>query len=499
MGLWKGTSTLLASNLINRLVDFIYRAYLVRLVGAETIGLFQIALPLYFILLLLSGAAVASAVGTLVAERLAAGDRPGVTRVFRLALIITVIGGSLTSTLLLFGGGFITERVLRDPRLHLMLLSIAPAILVVSIAGVYRGYFQGHQQMLPVALAQLLEQAATLGVTIGLLLSVATDDPAIRLALMGSGLTAGEMVGLATLQVFWARLKRTSQPTSPLTAPTISRGEVIQKIISQAGPVTLTRLVASLSMAIGTVLIPGQLMASGYSRSEATSMYGLLTGLAMPIVAFPSLITFAVSYNLIPAISAARARKDHTRVRTLFEKAHQFTLWATLPLVVSALIFPGEISHLIYGTAAPAAALQTLALFAPLLYIEQIESGVLQGLSRPGLNLRNYAISEVVTILLFFVLIQPWGLVGAALAIALGIMVEAILDYLAASSCLVDQPSALAVFLPPLIAGLIMAVVAGCLISLSRATVGPGPASMAGPLAMGLALYALTFRLIGRQ
>lgn len=501
MGIWRGTSTLLAANLVNRLVDFVYRVYLVRIVGAEFIGLFHMAVPPYSIMLLLSGAGVAPAVGNLVAERLAAGDPAGVSRVFRRALMLVLAAGTIMSTLFLTGAGIVSERMLGDSRLHLMLLSIAPAILIVSVSGIYRGYFQGRQQMLPVALAQLVEQVVTLTVTIGLLLGIDTGNPGLKLGLMGVGVTAGELAGLGVLQVLWGRCQREIRPHpwARRTAAELNCREIDHKIVGLAAPVTLTRMVATMSLALGAVLIPRELMAAGSTRSEAVALYGLLTGLAMPIVAFPSLITFAVSYNLIPAVAAAQAREDYGRVKYLLAKTLSLTQWATVPLVVTALLFPGEISHLIYGTTAPAPALRIMALAAPLLYIEQVETGVLQGLSRPALNLRNYAVSEALTVTLFFVLVKPLGLAGAAWAVGLGIMAEAILDYASVSACLKEKISTARIFLPPLAAGLIMAAVAMALVGPSRAIAGPGPAAMAGPLAAGLAVFAFIFILWHRR
>lgn len=500
--LWQGTSVLLVTNIGYRLIDFIYKAYLFhwQLINDETIGLLQVVLPVYLALLLIAGSGVPPAVGKLVAERLSVGDAGGADRIVRLALTVTAIGGCVAVIVLVGGARLIADRILGDTRTYLTLLALAPALLLVTVCGVFRGYFQGVQRMAPVAASRLIELLASVPVTVILLRHVLRGSVEQRLFAMATGITVGELFGLVTIVLAWyhyrPRRKQSAAPAVQTADPPSTRPG--QALFRLATPITLSRLVATLSLAAAAILVPDRLMASGYSRSEAVALYGQLTGMAFYLVSLPSVLTSALAENLVPAVSAALSRRDHRALAATLEDSLGLTLALAFPIAACLVLLPGEISFLVFRTAAPIPALVLLAAASPLLYVEQIMTGVLQGLGKPHVNLRNFMLAESIALVLIVVLVPVWGLTGAALATAVGFSLEATLDYYAATARMQRRPALGARLGRPLAATAVMAIVLRMLQPSIVGLFGPGWAATVGLLALAAAVYSVTYRLLGQ-
>lgn len=504
--LWRGTSILLVSNLLYRTIEFAYRIALVRMIGAEAVGLFQVVVPLYLLLLLLAGAGVPPAVGNLVADRMALGDRAGARRVARTALVITLVGGTLAAGILLGAAEGVAGWWLRDPRVSLALLAMAPSLLIVAVAGVYRGYFQGLQRMEPVAGAQLAEQVTSSLSTLALVWLLRPLGTEYLLAALGIGVTLGELMGLVWMARAWAAEE---QRPKPLGWPNRKEGGnelavllaegheplgvALRPLARLALPITLARLAGTVSLAVMSRLIPSRLAAAGYTHAETLALYGQLTGMAFPLISLPTVITFALAYNLVPAVSAAQSRGVGKETVAIVEQALRATQTAALPLALLLLLYPGEISFLAFGTAAPAPIIAILALASPFLYLEQVLSGVIHGLGRPSQALVNFVIGETITLLLCYWWIPLGGLRGAALAMAAGTCLEAALDYRAAARVLPSPPSLWRIFRQPLVAGAAMAVALWAT-RMPLAAAGSSAATILLVALYGLLVYALVWR-----
>lgn len=509
--LWQGTSVLVVTNVGYRLLDFVYKAYLFhwQLINDETIGLLQVVLPVYFALLLLAGSGVPPAVGKLVAERLSVGDTAGADRTVRLALTVTVCGGCVAAIVMAAGARFIAGSILGDMRTYLTLLALAPALVLVTVCGVFRGYFQGVQRMVPVAVSRLLELVTSVPVTVLLLRYVLRGSIEQRLFAMATGMTAGELVGLLAIVIAWHVYRRrqrhgratesvgSAPPAEPAGRPAAAASPG-RSLLRLATPITLSRLVATLSLAAAAILVPDRLMASGYSRSEAIALYGQLTGMAFYLVSLPSVLTSALAENLVPAVSAALSRRDDRDLARTLEDSLALTVAIALPVAACLMLLPGEISFLVFRTAAPIPALILLAAASPLLYVEQIMTGVLQGMGRPHVNLRNFVFAEALALLLVIVLVPVWGLTGAAFATAVGFSLEAILDYVAATSRLSVRPALGARLGRPLAATAVMVVALRLLQPATVGWLGPGWVATVALLGLAAALYVTAYRLLGQ-
>lgn len=382
----RGAFLLSVAGIICKFLGAAYRIPLVRLLGDEGIGLYQTAYPVYLVIMALATAGVPLAISKLVAERAALGDYGGVRRVFRIALIALGSLGTIGGAAMALGARAFARSIVADPRAGPVILSLAPAVPLMAFMAALRGFFQGSRDMLPSALSQLVEQVvrvATLLILALLLLPFGIDRAAAGAAF---GASAGGAAGLALL-VWWYFTHPWPPPARGKAAP---YRFLAHRLCTLALPIAMGALLFPLMQAVDSVLVPARLQKAGYSVGEATAALGQL-GNAWAVIHFPTTIAAALAVSLVPAVSAARARREHGAVLAGIAQSLRMSAVIGLPAAAGLCALSREICLVLFGSSSAALALRILAPAAFLLGLQGICAGALQGLGRPFIPVRNFA------------------------------------------------------------------------------------------------------------
>jgi stage V sporulation protein B len=428
----KGAAVLTLAGASVRFVGAFFRIVLAIYIGDEGIGLFQMAYPVYSTLLAVSTAGVPIAISKLVAENMASGNYRGAYRIFRVALSILALSGLVVSAVLYFGADFITRVIVQDPRAYYPLISISPAIFLVTVMSAYRGFFQGQQQMVPTALSQIAEQLGR--VATALLLVILLLPKGLEFAAAGAsfGAAAGAFCGLLLLLVTWWRQKK--EFVNNMRIQRIvdggTAGTIIYKIIALSVPITLGSLVLPLITIVDLSLVPHRLHAAGFDTERATALYGQLTGMASPIVHIPTIITVALAISLVPAISEALALRKNKLIRDRSYLAVRMTLLLGLPSTFGLYLLAEPITILLFKNAEAGRVLAVMSLGVVFLTLFQTTSAILQGLGRTMDPVKHlFWGAAVKTILTWYLTALPaLHISGAAVATVVGFSVAALLN-----------------------------------------------------------------------
>ena len=147
------------AGIVVKILGGMNRILLSRLLGGEGIGLYQMAYPVYILLLSIAGAGIPIAVSIMIAEQTAKGNYSGAKRIFHITLIAVGITACLCGAAMLFGSKLLIQYgMVRDERALLPLVVLAPALTISMITCCFRGYFQGLQLMTPTAVSQMTDQ-----------------------------------------------------------------------------------------------------------------------------------------------------------------------------------------------------------------------------------------------------------------------------------------------------------------------------------------------------
>ena len=426
----KGTSVLIAASLVTRVLGFVYRIALTRLIGAEGIGLFQMVFPLLTLILTIVSAGMGVAVSKLVAESLVTGDRRRIRRILYLASVTTlVLAVVLTCGMVLFGRQ-LSQHVFTDPRAFYPFITLTPIIGVIAVSSVLRGYFQGLQIMTTPSVASIIETLIRIvGVWIIAAMSLAKGLEFAAAGVSG-GMILGELAGCMYMYGVYRRkyqVNRLALP-APLGPPEPWR-KTIQAILEIALPVTFSRFIGSIAFAVEPILVTRSLLTAGVTTALATRLYGEYSGMAIPLLVFPTVFTYSLAVQLVPSISEAVAAGNQAVIARRLYQSFRATALVGFPTSLILLQFAGPLCAAIFHHAHVGPLLAIMAPAGFLLYLQGPLSGILQGINRAGLAMRNSLIGAAGKLAVIYVLArQPSiGVSGVAFAVTISVTLTTVL------------------------------------------------------------------------
>lgn len=358
---------LMPATLFTKIVGLLYKIPLIAIVGVEGMAYFLAAYHVYSLLFVLSATGLPTALSLQVA-RVAWGDQRGsVGRIFRVALALFLSLGLLGTVSLLWGAPALATRLaMRDAAASIV--AIAPALLLSAFIGAAKGFFQGHSQMLPTAVSEVIEAAGKLG--FGLFFAVFAKRAGLAVPQVAAyaifGITAGLAVAAVVLLVWllaWSVKHRNGGADDSLPP----RRRVLGTLVREALPITVSASVMSIVSLIDTALISSRLQAAGFAASAAHALYSAYGNLAIPLYNLvPSLLS-PVTLALMPLLGAAFTKGDREGESAALGSAFRLSLLIALPAALGLAVFARPILALIYRSAgdAVAVAAPALSLLAP--------------------------------------------------------------------------------------------------------------------------------------
>ena len=425
-----GTSILIGASLVTRVLGFVYRIAITRLIGAEGIGLFQMVFPLLSLILTIATSGMRVAIAKLVAESVVTGDRRRIRRVLSIAGIVTGALSLLLSAVCALYGHELARRVFTDPRAYYPFMMLIPLIPIIAVSSVLRGYFQGLQIMSTPSAAAILETLVRIaGVWAIASLSLARGLE-YAAAAVSAGMILGELAGcLYMFLVYWkrARVRSLSLPAAA-GRPEPARATV-RAMLGLALPVTFSGFIGSIAYAVEPILVTRSLLGTGLTASAATRLYGEYSGMAIPLLVFPTVFTYSLAVQLVPSVSEALAAGRSKLVARRLNQSFRVTAIVGFPMSLILLQFATPLCQLIYGQPQVG---EILAIMAPcgfLLYLQGPLSGILQGINRAGTAMRNSLIGSGVKLAVIYLLASDpaIGVKGAAWALTAAVTLTTLL------------------------------------------------------------------------
>ncbi|TDF97667.1 stage V sporulation protein B [Paenibacillus piri] len=430
----KGTLILLAAGVINRILGFIPRMALPRIIGPEGVGLYQMGYPFMIVILTLITGGIPIAVAKLVAAADAEGNEARARRIFRLALSFAFMLSLLFTMISLLASRWISTHLLTDSRVFFTFVCMTPIILFAGVGSVIRGYFQGKHNMIPTALSQVTETLVRIVAV--LTFSYLMLPYGVEYAAAGAmtGVMIGELGALLVLYAHYRRDRKES-PRPPKahigSKANWGRRAQFKQLLQLAAPITGSKLVGSLSYFLESILIIQSLAAAGVATALATAQYGALQGMIMPILLLPSALTYSLSVSLVPSLSDAAARGDMKTIHMRLHQSLKLALVTGAPFAMIMLVLAEPLCHYLYGQSQIASMLKMMAPVALFIYFQAPLQATLQALERPGSALINTFIGSAVKLTLIYLLASKpqFGILGAIIAINLNIVLVTLLHW----------------------------------------------------------------------
>lgn len=425
----KGALILSIAGAISKVLGAVYRIPLARWLGGEGMGLYQMAYPIYTTILALATAGVPVAISVLVSKKETEGINGDSKRIFRVSLLMLFIFGIILSLLVIQFAHFLAGTVLHEPRAYYPIVAVAPAIFFAGLMSVFRGYFQGQQWMLPTAVSQVIEQLFR--VTAVLILALLLLPRGLEYAAAGAtfGAVVGGVVGLIVLIIFYVFYQK-KKKGEPVRYGQETSFNLAGEIIRLAVPVSFGAVVLPLVQMLDAIIVPGRLAAIGYTTSQATSLYGQLSGMAAVLISLPTIFTIAISTSLVPAISEAKAQKDYVGLNNRLNYGIRAGMIISLPCAAGLYVLAAQICDLLYAAPEAGIPLEVLAFSTIMLAAFQLSSAGLQGIGRPEIGMRNLIITGCLKVVFNYSLtsVPALNIQGAAIGTVLAFAVGSLLN-----------------------------------------------------------------------
>lgn len=390
----KGTFILTATGFLTRFIGFFFRSFLSHTFGEEQMGLYQLIFPIYALCFSLSSAGIETALSRCVAQKISRGKKHEADNILYQALLISLFLSLLLVFVVRKYASYLSIYVLGDLRCEELLRTLAFALPFSSIHNCICGYYLGQKRAKIPALAQLFEQLTRVGAVYMVFKIMQNNHSQVSIWIAVLGLVIGEMISaLYCLRCFGCRPHL--QPTLPII---YQNRHLIKELLALAVPLTSSRILMNLLQSIESISIPLCLQKYGYTNSEALSTYGVLIGMALPCILFPTALTNSVSTMLLPTVAEIQAEDDLTRLQGLIRRVIYFGFGLGAICGITFLIFGSLVGRILFNSTLAGAFIRTLSWICPFMYMNTTLLSILNGLGKANNSFINNVCGLIVRI-----------------------------------------------------------------------------------------------------
>lgn len=414
-----GTIILTITGFITRIIGFFYRIYLSRLFGEEGMGIYQLLSPVLALSLSLTASGIQTSISKYVASETSTHDYRSSLRTLLTGLVLSL---SLSTVCMLFfieSADLVAVSFLLEPRTASMIRIVALSIPMAAVHSCINGYFYGIKKTGIPAATQFIEQIFRVG-SVAVITLFATQKgavPSINIAVLGLVIGEGASV-LVSITAAYLRFASFSREKNLLrqAAPFLTRLKpyhvVLRNLLSLAIPLSANRIIINFLQSIEAIYIPNRLLLYGYDTKTALSVYGVLTGMAMPLIMFPNALTNSVSVLLLPIVSEADATGNYGLIKKAVKKTIRYSTLLGVFCMTVFLCIGKPFGTLLFQSPLAGHFIITLSFICPFMYLSATLSSVINGLGKAGVVFVTNITALLLRLLFVFAAIPFVGITG---------------------------------------------------------------------------------------
>lgn len=489
-----GVVLLTVTGVLSQLVGFVYRIFLTRLAGAEILGLYQLILPVYSVLLSLTSVGLTTAVSNLSARYQALGNLRVIHQLRNQAVkLFFALAVLPCGALLAFSDGA-SVYLLGDARTRLGLMLLVPCLLLTGIENLQKYYFYGTGRIAPAAITELLEQLLRSGIILVLLVKYLPQSPERTVGLIVLGMALCEICSAVTQTILF---RLYLGPPHKLKGSQLPRGELRHQIGQIAVPLGLTALLGNVISSANSVLIPRLLVQGGMGQAEAVSAFGVTFGMTLPMLLLPAAFLNALGLVLTPRLSECAALGRRRQIQSRVRKAVAAANLVMIPALALLGVLGPTLGGVLYGEASVGHCMGVLALGVLFSCWQTLLDYVLSGLGRQGAAAGIAVVCDGAQLVLTCLTVGKYGIAGYAWSFVGTSLLGAILCWGVVSREISLTLPVFSWFTAPALAACLAASYGGLLEKiLLREGLSPLPA-VCEALVLGLALYLAALQAMG--
>ncbi|MBD5584900.1 MAG: oligosaccharide flippase family protein [Clostridia bacterium] len=414
--IYRSAAQVTAFSTVEKALSFVYRIILTRIIGAEGIGIYQICLTVFAVFLTVASSGVPVTVSRLMAKSNAKNDLNGKHSAVTAGVVCT-LAITVPIALILFIGRNAFGFLFSDERCVQIFIILLPGLVITSVYAVIRGSFWGNKQFLPYSVIELLEDALMVGAGIWLIWGVTDPLEGARNATIAVLIS---YVFSFVASLFWY-FKKGGKFVNPK--------KQLKPLISSAAPITAMRTATSLLNSTVSVLMPALLIsACGYGNSEALATYGVVMGMAVPLLFAPSALIGSIAVVVAPELSENYYRKREKAVRYDVEKTVKASMFIATVLIPILFVLGNAVSVFLFDNEFCGELVQRCSFIVLPLCVAMITNTVLNSMNCEKRTLLYFCIGAGAMIISVLFLTRYLGVYSYGLGLALSNIICATLN-----------------------------------------------------------------------
>ena len=402
----RNTALLTVSSVVMRLLGMAWQVWLAGRMGEAGIGLFQLTMSVgaFFATVAISG--IRFTVTRLLSEELGRGRGGSAEAVVLRGALYALCCGGAAAAVLFFAAEPVGRLWVGDSRTIPSLRYLAFSMPAVGMSAVMSAYFTATGRVWKTAGEQFFEQLFRIGLTALLLSRSAPRELEGLCAAVTAAGCAADLLGAAALTGLYLKDRR----RHPLSGGKGTR--LTSRMLRMAAPLAVSAYARSALGTFRQLMVPKALRLAGLAGETALAGYGIIHGMALPVLLFPACLPAALAEMLVPALTEMQVAGERDRLRrtvdALLGRTALFSLGAGAVFFAAADVLGGRLYH----DAACAGYIRLLAPLSPLIYTDIVTDGCLKGLGEMMRSMAYNVAEAALGLGLVWALLPRWALGG---------------------------------------------------------------------------------------
>ncbi|MGG5462266.1 stage V sporulation protein B [Clostridium sp. B9] len=415
---YKNSFMLTASNLTTGILGFIFSMYLSKILGPEGMGLYGIIMPIYNLFISIMTAGIIAAISKITAVYSGENDYNNIIRTMKVVAMFNFIWCFIIGIFVFFLSPIIGHFWAKDPRIIKAIMVTCPAMIFIALSNILKGFFYGTSKITVPSFIDILEKSLRIVVLAILIFIFKAETLESLVTLAYLALCLGELQSLILL---FGYFKYTVKRVPKKNTKGESRAQLLFDVLVTSVPLCLNGFLMSIFSVISTLLVPKRLMVAGFTYAQALSLIGKYSAMAMSIVTFPIIIVSSINTMLIPDLSQTLSRKHYNsaakRIRDVIKIAFLIGVCTT----VLGLCIPDALGKVFFGRDDLGEYIRVTSLIMPIVFTSNTMYGILNGLGKQNIILRNTVVTEILEVssLFFLTAIPSINIYGYAITMLL--------------------------------------------------------------------------------
>lgn len=413
----KGTVIFALSGILCRIMGFIFRIYISRIMPASQIGLYQMVMPICVLGQAIAVGGLSTAVTKYTAAYLAQNKKDkGYVNFLATCLCCTAVS-AVIAVIIGKNAGFISKIFLSSNLCGSLLIITAYSLPFACIHTVISSYFVGLELHGLCATAQVIEQVIriTCVFTFVGITEQNGDSPDASTALYG--ILTGEIASsvFCFIAVIFLKDEYKTEETALSKTPLYYMSEgIVQLAVNYrlALPITANHICLHLMQSFEAVLLPMMLITCGQTNDTALTTYGVLTGMTMPLVLFPATFTNAMSQALLPDISKSWQTKNYSRLNKSMELALALACNLGIMCIPGFLFYGAGFGGIIFDNSMVIEQVRLMSLICPVVFLSTPLSSALNAMGKSGTVFISNMLAQLIRLILIVFIIPRTGISG---------------------------------------------------------------------------------------